>query len=80
VARFDPHVALDGGSDGLVAYRDLAPALARLLRPGGFACLELGAGQGDAVAAILAAAGLDLVQRHDDLSGIERCLVATAPA
>lgn len=78
VARFDPHAALDGGSDGLVAYRDLAPALARLLRPDGFACVEVGAGQGDAVAAILAAAGLDLVQRHDDLAGIGRCLVATA--
>jgi release factor glutamine methyltransferase len=78
VARFEPRIALDGGSDGLQAYRALAPALARLLRPDGFACVELGEGQGEAVAGLFQGAGLDLVQRHNDLAGIERCLVIAA--
>ena len=45
VARYDPRLALDGGWDGLGAYRCLAPAARRLLKPGGRAFIELGAGQ-----------------------------------
>lgn len=78
VARFEPRVALDGGDDGLDAFRALAPALAGLLRPAGFACIEVGAGQADAVVALFSGAGLDLAGRHSDLAGIERCLVMTA--
>ena len=79
VARFEPRAALDGGGDGLRAYRELAPDLARLLRPGGFAVIELGAGQADAVAEIFAPQGLDQVARHRDLGGIERCLTVVRP-
>ncbi len=75
VARYDPVQALDGGSDGLQAYRDLAPQIAGLLLPAGFACLELGEGQAAAVAEIFAAAGLDAVALHRDLGGAERCIV-----
>ena len=77
VARFEPRAALDGGGDGLRAYRELAPDLARLLRPGGFAVVEVGAGQADPVAQIFARQGLDQAARHRDLGGIERCLVVT---
>ena len=49
VARFEPRLALDGGADGLDAYRSLAPAAARLLAPGGLAAFEIGLGQGDSV-------------------------------
>ena len=76
IARFEPAAALDGGPDGLDAYRALAPRIARLLKPAGRAFLELGAGQGEAVAALLAPAGLELDHFAADLAGIPRCLVA----
>jgi len=79
VARYDPPMALDGGGDGLGAYRCLAPAVRRLLKPGGRAFIELGAGQSEAAAALFAAAGLLIEEVRRDLSGIERCLVLTAP-
>lgn len=75
VARFEPLAALDGGGDGLQAYRELAPDLARLLDPGGFGVIEVGAGQAASVAEIFASQGLDQAARHRDLAGVERCLV-----
>jgi release factor glutamine methyltransferase len=75
VARFDPRAALDGGVDGLAAYRALAPVIYRALGPGGFAFLELGQGQARPVAAIMERAGLKLVGTRPDLARIERCLV-----
>ncbi len=75
VARFEPRAALDGGADGLAAYRALAPALARLLAPIGIAVIEIGAGQTEKVAAIMAGAGLALHMIRHDLSGEDRCLV-----
>ena len=71
--RHDPRRALDGGPDGLDAYRALAPDLARLLR--GIAVIELGAGQAPAVSAIMRAAGLDVRATRSDLAGIDRCLI-----
>jgi release factor glutamine methyltransferase len=79
VREFEPSAALLAGPDGLAAYRALAPDCARLLAPGGSVALEIGAGQGDAVAGILARAGLALEERRRDLAGIERCLVARLP-
>lgn len=76
VHAFDPPRALDGGPDGLDAYRALAAALPGLLAPGGVAVLELGQGQGTAVAALLTTADLPIASRKCDLAGIERCLVA----
>lgn len=76
VARFEPRAALDGGPDGLDAYRALAPRIARLLKPGGSAILEVGAGQGDAVATLLGSAGLMVPAINPDLSGIPRAVVA----
>ena len=80
VARHEPRRALDGGGDGLDAYRALVPDLGRLLVPGGVAVLEVGAGQAAAVARLLGLAGLVAVARHLDLAGIARCLSARAPA
>src|SRR5262249_13569152 len=45
VRLFEPHAALDGGPDGLNAYRSLSQMLPRLMNPGGVALLELGQGQ-----------------------------------
>ena len=75
ITRFDPRRALDGGCNGMAAYHALAPIVRRTLRRDGWAFLELGAGQADAVAAIMAAAGLRVVDTRRDLAGRERCLV-----
>lgn len=77
VAGFDPRAALDGGADGLAAYRAIAAHLPQLLRAGGHAVLEHGAGQGEAVAGLLVEAGLAVTARRHDLAGKQRCLVAT---
>ncbi len=75
VARHEPASALDGGPDGLDGYRSILPALPGLLAPRGRAVLELGAGQGPAVAALAAAQALRVVACHADLGGIDRALV-----
>lgn len=74
VADYEPAEALFAGSDGLDAYRRLAPRLSRLLAPDGVACVEIGAGQRDAVAALFAAEGFAATARAD-LAGVARCLV-----
>jgi len=72
VARFEPLSALDGGADGLDAYRALAAQIPPLLKPGGIGAFEVGAGQAPQVAALLAEAGLTPRGIHRDLGGIER--------
>ena len=74
VADHEPAAALFAGADGLDDYRRLAPQLPRLIAPGGIACVEIGAGQKQAVAALFGAAGLRVASR-DDLAGVARCLV-----
>ncbi len=71
VREHDPHLALDGGPDGLQAYRDLAPEIARILKPGGVFAVEIGWDQGPSVLALFRAAGFadakvvkDLSDRH----------------
>lgn len=80
VALYDPCLALDGGADGLDAYRSLAVDLARLLKPGGIFACEVGSGQAPAVAAMLQASGLAIEGYERDLAGIARCVVGRAPA
>ena len=74
VSLWDPKAALDGGMDGLDAYRQLAPAVAGRLAPGGAAFLEIGAGQAEPVQVIMAAGGLTRFDRKADLGGVVRCL------
>lgn len=76
VAGFDPALALDGGADGLAAYRAIAPLLPELLTPRGAAFLEIGADQTDTVPAILANQGLQIAAIGKDLAGRPRCVVA----
>jgi len=75
VASYEPKLALDGGADGLEAYRVLAPEIARLLAPTGIAAVEVGDGQGPAMTAIMVGAGLVLRGIRHDLSGVDRCIV-----
>ena len=74
VARFEPALALDGGADGLDAYRIILARLAGLLEPDGIAMLELGEGQLGDVQAIVAGSGLVFVAGYADLQGITRAI------
>jgi release factor glutamine methyltransferase len=81
VASHDPRAALDGGPDGLDAYRQIAPRARQVLAPKGKILVEIGSGQAEAVAEIFARAGLRLdgeraVKR--DLAGRPRLVVASA--
>lgn len=78
VSRFEPRVALDGGEDGLVAYRIIIAALPRLLKPGAAFALEVGLGQAESVKALAEEAGLMTAEPVRDLSGIPRVVVGHA--
>jgi release factor glutamine methyltransferase len=79
VRDFDPRRALDGGPDGLDAYRSIAAMAKPLLAPDALLVLELGIGQLDAVSRILVGAGLAVDHVRSDLSRIPRALVARGP-
>ena len=74
--RREPTLALNGGSDGLLAYRAIAADATRVLRLGGMLIVELGKGQASSVAALLTAAGLTPDELRLDLAGIPRVIVA----
>ena len=72
VRDYDPRLALDGGADGLAAYRDLAPQILRVLKPGGRFAVEIGSAQAAGVEALFSAAGATDVATHKDLAGRDR--------
>ena len=74
VARFEPAMALDGGADGLDAYRTILSDAAGRLAEDGLAIVEIGAGQLDEVRAIAAESGLVLVSARADLGGVPRAI------
>ncbi|WP_374296038.1 peptide chain release factor N(5)-glutamine methyltransferase [Sphingomonas sp.] len=76
VRLHEPAGALFAGADGLDDYRRLAPAIRRLLAPGGAAFLEIGHTQAGAVTALLEGEGF-AVTLHRDLAGRPRVLAAT---
>jgi release factor glutamine methyltransferase len=76
VRDFDPHLALDGGTDGLDFYRAIAAAAPALLAPGGVLVVELGIGQTELVSHLFAAAGLAPSPPRPDLNGTPRAIVA----
>ncbi|TQF83152.1 peptide chain release factor N(5)-glutamine methyltransferase [Elioraea sp. Yellowstone] len=74
VRDHDPRAALDGGPDGLAAYRAILADLPRLLDRSGLAVIELGAGQAADVAGLARTAGLATVELRQDLGGIPRAI------
>jgi release factor glutamine methyltransferase len=76
VRRFDPRESLDGGSDGLNAYREIAARAAHLLAPDGLFLMEVGIGQSVAVANLLQTHGLGIVETRRDLAGTARAVAA----
>jgi release factor glutamine methyltransferase len=79
VREFDPPRALDGGPDGLEAYRRIAGGAGGHLAPKGHIVLEIGAGQENAVNNLLEGQGFAQESRHFDLSRHVRCLVFSRP-
>ncbi|MBD0276188.1 MAG: methyltransferase domain-containing protein, partial [Acetobacteraceae bacterium] len=80
VALHEPRSALDGGADGLDAYRALLPEVRRLLAPEGRAVVELGQGQRPAVEALAEGNGLRPLGCRADLGGVDRALLLAAAA
>ena len=72
VREHDPRAALDGGPDGLDAYRAIAAGVERHLEADGMVAVEIGIGQAHAVEAIFARHGFRLAERAEDLGGVLR--------
>lgn len=80
VRDHEPRIALDGGPDGLDAYRRLAPAILDILVPGGMFAVEVGLGQAGAVWALFEDAGASEITVHRDLSDRERIVAGKRKA
>ncbi|WP_192182532.1 peptide chain release factor N(5)-glutamine methyltransferase [Mesorhizobium amorphae] len=75
VRDFDPHLALDGGADGLGPYRIIAAEAARFLEVQGRVAVEIGHTQRNEVTAMFVTAGYSLAGAFRDLGGNDRVLV-----
>ncbi len=80
VAGFEPHLALDGGADGLELFRPLAAWAHDALKPGAALVVELHEGCLDAAAQVARDSGYERIRIVDDLAGRPRVLVAHAPS
>ena len=72
VERFEPHVALDGGPDGMRMLRRIISQAAGFLRPGAWLVMEIGEEQAGALASLMAAEGFSRIGARRDLRGVER--------
>jgi release factor glutamine methyltransferase len=79
VREHDPHLALDGGTDGLDSYRAIADDTRRLLARSGRLVVELGAGQAAAVTDVFTRAGLGVDPPLRDVADIPRALTVHVP-
>jgi release factor glutamine methyltransferase len=80
VSDHEPRLALDGGPDGLDAYRSLSGEILRVLKAGGVFVLEIGPGQADAVTGMMRAAGAGDVAVRQDLAGRDRVVMGRKKA
>ena len=74
VKNFEPHLALDGGEDGLKFYRAVAENLKSIMVKGGKAYFEIGYNQGKTASAIFTAKNFD-VEVKKDYGKKDRCLI-----
>ena len=72
VERFEPHLALDGGPDGMRVLRRIISQAGRCLRPGAWLVMEIGEEQAGALASLMAAEGFSRIGARRDLRGVER--------
>jgi release factor glutamine methyltransferase len=77
VRDHEPRIALEGGPDGLMHYRSLAPEILRVLKPGGRFAVEIGYDQKEAVEALFREAGAAGVTTIRDLSDRDRVVAGT---
>ena len=75
VKEYDPPIALDGGKDGMDAYKLIIPKLRNLIKTNGKIFLEIGKGQENCVSKIGIEHGLKLIELQKDLSGVNRVIV-----
>ena len=75
VKKYDPEIALDGGKDGLGAYKSIIPRIKNILKKNGKLFIEIGKGQHKSVTEIGSKYGLSLVNYENDLSSIIRVLI-----
>lgn len=80
VKDFEPRLALEGGADGLDAYRILAPEILRVLKPGGRFAVEIGYDQKEAVEGLFRAAGAEEVRTIRDLADRDRVVAGAKKA
>ncbi|MFL5349614.1 MAG: peptide chain release factor N(5)-glutamine methyltransferase [Hyalangium sp.] len=78
--RREPHLALDGGKDGLIVIRRVIEGARRCLLPGGLLAMEIGETQGNAVRELLQAAGFEDARVEKDLERRDRLAFGTQPA
>ena len=76
VKDYEPHLALHGGDDGLLFYRQIAKNYKNALKEGGYLCFEFGMGQGDDVCRILEENGYTILERARDYNERERAVIA----
>jgi release factor glutamine methyltransferase len=79
VREWEPAHALFAGGDGLAAIREVVTSAPPRIRPGGWLVLEVGAGQGPTVEALLSEAGFAEIEIRPDLAGLDRVAVARRP-
>lgn len=75
VKNFDPEIALVGGEDGLVCYREISIIAQKILKKNGYIFLEVGYNQAIEVADIFRLQGFELVKISKDLADINRCVI-----
>jgi len=75
----EPRLALDGGGDGMDAYRKIVAGLPQHVKPEGMAAFEVGIGQGEAVAVLCKEQGFTVTAVVNDYAGIDRMVFAARP-